>query len=579
MPSHKSLENTNNDTEANEPDDTIYDRLALNSLRLSDTTDSGKTFSLANRWIDECIEKHPACSHSIDTSWHPTRLLNIRYSVEKQESLVYLVESNTVTPSGPYMTLSHSWGKGHMMTLTKGSYNTLLQGIPISSLPPTFRDACSIAQRLGVQYLWIDALCIFQDKDDLSDWSREASLMYKVYSFSHCNIVAADNGNSSQPIFRKRDPKELNPPTTEALVQTGPLHSSVPTERCIIDYLGYLKPVDDAHINTRGWVMQERFMSPRGLHFGTKQVYWECRQTIASETNPDGLEIYRDGIPFKRLTETSRAISSWPSLVMRYSECALSFPSDKLVAFSAIERLYASSLSDEYVAGMWRGQLRLHLLWKVDSSTMTEHTRYKTYTAPTWSWASIKGRVLMTAYDSDTVEYLYGVDDYKLEYATKDRMGAIRAGWLRLSGHLIKLKLLWKGPGRTNMWSLVINNVEYGPLKHTGERTGGISASLWLDKAPLDPNAETEGGSLYCMLTRHHLFDEVGDRCNMWDFLLFQLVDATRGTFRRIGVARTRTGDVDNPYLAGNLVHRPSEQPSLLPCAAYEDGFHSIYVI
>jgi hypothetical protein len=149
--------------------------------------------------------------------------------------------------------------------------------------------------------------------------------------------------------------------------------------------LGVLAPVKDAHINTRGWVMQERLLSPRALHFGEHQLYWECREKRASETNPDGLEIYGDGVPFKGLAKGPHGVLSWTQLVMAYSKCALSYPSDKLVAFSAIARSYATHLSDEYVAGMWRSRLHNDLLWLVSRITKSDHTRYGTYTAPTWS--------------------------------------------------------------------------------------------------------------------------------------------------------------------------------------------------
>ncbi|KAJ4130215.1 hypothetical protein NW768_007198 [Fusarium equiseti] len=381
----------------------------------------------------------------------------------------------------------------------------------------------------------------------------------------------------------------MNSPTTEALVQKEHLQcrtdERVLPEKYVIDYLGYLTPVNDAHINTRGWVMQERLLSPRALHFGEHQVYWECREKRASETNPNGLEIYGNGVPFKGLAKGPPGVVSWTQLVMAYSKCALSFPSDKLVAFSAIARSYASYLPDEYIAGMWRNHLRNDLLWLAFANTESEHTRYKTYTAPTWSWASINGMVLVP-FESDMVEYRYKVDDYKLEYATEDKMGAIRAGWLRLSGQLRPLKLLRKTSNEfaseeeNIIWSLVIDNTEYDPSHYIAEEPGGLRLLVvHLDDSQVDIDAENESDSLYCMLATHHLCNEVGDKCNMWDFFLFQLVDATKGTFRRIGLARTRTGDVDNPYPAGKLVHGPSIPPTLLPCAAYEDGIHSIYVI
>lgn len=38
----------------------------------------------------------------------------------------------------------------------------------------------------------------------------------------------------------------------------------------------------------RGWVMQERLLSPRTLYF-TDQVMWECTELIANETFPGGV--------------------------------------------------------------------------------------------------------------------------------------------------------------------------------------------------------------------------------------------------------------------------------------------------
>ncbi|WXC42689.1 hypothetical protein QX201_002465 [Fusarium graminearum] len=241
-----------------------HDRLILDSLQFSASTDSPEVFSLGKRWINQCLENHASCSISTDTTWYPTRLLSFT-STDEEDPVICLVETSKVTPTGPYMTLSHSWGKGHIITLNKHSYQDLLRGVPLSSLPPTFRDACIITRQVGVNYLWIDALCIFQDKDDLSDWSREASLMHKVYSFSYCNIVAAENKDSSEPIFRTRDPKRLIPPTTETLVRNRLCSSQVDepssSNKYIVDYGGSWSPVTNAHINTRGWVMQERLLS------------------------------------------------------------------------------------------------------------------------------------------------------------------------------------------------------------------------------------------------------------------------------------------------------------------------------
>ncbi|CZS77650.1 unnamed protein product [Fusarium graminearum] len=561
-----------------------HDRLILDSLQFSASTDSPEVFSLGKRWINQCLENHASCSISTDTTWYPTRLLSLTSTDEDEDPVICLVETSKVTPTGPYMTLSHSWGKEHIITLNKQSYQDLLRGMPLSSLPPNFRDACIITRKVGVNYLWIDALCIFQDKDDLSYWSREASLMHKVYSFSYCNIVAAENRDSSEPIFRTRDPKRLIPPTTETLVRNRLCSSQVDepssSNKYIVDYGGSWSPVTNAHINTRGWVMQERLLSPRALHFGSHEVYWECRKCIASGTNPKGLRRFDHGIPFKGLRNALDGHYSWSNLVMKYSSCTLSFPSDKLVAFSAVARLYASYLSDEYAAGMWRKNLHNDLLWYGCHNYEEVSSRYEAYIALSWSWASYKGKVITMNYEHDRV------DDCKLEHVTDDEMGAVRSGWLRLSGHLRQLKLLRRASGGNDMWSLAIDNIEYDPQQYRDGETANLWSSIWLDEPQTDFDEESKGGNLYCMLARHHMFNDTGDASNMWDFLLFQLVDPSQAIFRRIGIARTRTGKVNNPYPMSSLDGGASSESAedghdttTLPCAAYEGGVHSIYVI
>lgn len=45
----------------------------------------------------------------------------------------------------------------------------------------------------------------------------------------------------------------------------------------------------EAPLNQRGWVLQERLLAPRILHFCRRELFWECCETAASETYPSGL--------------------------------------------------------------------------------------------------------------------------------------------------------------------------------------------------------------------------------------------------------------------------------------------------
>jgi hypothetical protein len=75
--------------------------------------------------------------------------------------------------------------------------------LPWDLAPATFRDAINIARVLGIEYIWVDALCIVQD--DPIEWQKEASKMESIYSGSSLTIAATDATNSSGGCFLNAD--------------------------------------------------------------------------------------------------------------------------------------------------------------------------------------------------------------------------------------------------------------------------------------------------------------------------------------------------------------------------------------
>jgi len=81
----------------------------------------------------------------------------------------------------------------------------------------------------------------------------------------------------------------------------------------------------------------------------------------------------------------------WHRLVGAYSRRALTWPSDKLPAISAVAMELSRLTNGDYLAGLWRANLPRDLLWTTHDS---DTTRPKTWRAPTWSWASINDHIL-----------------------------------------------------------------------------------------------------------------------------------------------------------------------------------------
>ncbi len=120
-------------------------------------------------------------------------------------------------------------------------------------------------------YIWIDALCIMQDSR--ADWHLESTKMGDIYANSYCNI-AATSADPDKGCFTSRSTSVVEP-----LFISNPT-SNDPALTHVIGYDDFWSnSLLDTILHTRGWVLQERLMPPRTVHFTYDQILWECHQT------------------------------------------------------------------------------------------------------------------------------------------------------------------------------------------------------------------------------------------------------------------------------------------------------------
>jgi hypothetical protein len=112
---------------------------------------------------------------------------------------VKLVEASGM--KARYCALSHCWGPTTQLPLrtTRQNLEQHLIDIPLVQLPRTFHEAILFLHGLGIQYLWIDSLCIIQD--DTDDWNTESGKMHLVYRNAALVISAAGASNSRDGLF------------------------------------------------------------------------------------------------------------------------------------------------------------------------------------------------------------------------------------------------------------------------------------------------------------------------------------------------------------------------------------------
>lgn len=286
----------------------------------------------------------------------------------------------------------------------------MCEKVHLSQMPKTFQEAIAITRRLGISFIWIDSLCIIQDSRE--DWQRESASMQNVYKHSFLNIAATSASDGSFGCFVERNSLLVQPCEVEAGWDWGP------GNYYLYDSAFWRHGMTRAPLNTRAWVVQERVLAPRVLHFGSHQVYWECNEMNACETFPDGVpddlifeeprfKGQRPAIDGTRLrcfsaewygllgadTELN-AYDIWCNVLQTYTRSNLTKEEDKLVAISGVAKDMQQLLNDEYLAGLWRRHLPYHLLWYKERASLTSF-RLGTakYRAPSWSWASLDGEI------------------------------------------------------------------------------------------------------------------------------------------------------------------------------------------
>jgi hypothetical protein len=137
-------------------------------VETSGNTISLASFRLVENWLSQCIQDHKSCN-AITTSALPSRVLDL-FSTQPN---VVLCEPKK--KDARYVCLSHCWGDARGITTTLTNIALFKNIVPFESLPRTFQEAIIFTRKLGVQYLWIDSLCIIQDDEE--DWREESTKM------------------------------------------------------------------------------------------------------------------------------------------------------------------------------------------------------------------------------------------------------------------------------------------------------------------------------------------------------------------------------------------------------------------
>lgn len=409
----------------------------------------------ANGWLRTCLESHLSCNSREEKLELPTRLISIASGQPRVKLMAYRRDSKSPLR---YATLSYCWGKRPFIQLTKDNIQDLQVEIPSQDIPPTFTDAFAIAKSFGIDYIWIDCLCIVQDDED--DWRKEADRMQSVYAGSHLNIAASSATNVFGGCFVKR------PPYYRDGVQVRVNAEGISECRSFATDGLYERSVSKSHLMTRGWAVQEKVLPPRTIHFGNTGVFWECRECLVSEFHPAGMPSVECFSSLVYGNVGTWSDYSWRFFIKLYSAANLTKRQDKLPALAGVARAVADTTGVEYLAGLWKRDIEFQLCWSAMRPEGEERKRLGSghsganWLAPSWSWASIDGPVTHLEVGADREVDLAGdfatrfahVYDAEMTYAGAEPFGQLGRGviYLRcsaiLSGRLRKRDLAPEHP-------------------------------------------------------------------------------------------------------------------------------------
>jgi hypothetical protein len=125
-----------------------------------DFTSSG-SIETTKRWLAECDANHEECRAPMP-GFSPTRLIDLSQS-SPGNRIQIISHCDSTQSTFRYATLSYCWGGDQLVTTTKATIAQHEIGIEPTSLGQTLQDAIRLALALGINFLWIDSLCIIQD--------------------------------------------------------------------------------------------------------------------------------------------------------------------------------------------------------------------------------------------------------------------------------------------------------------------------------------------------------------------------------------------------------------------------------
>jgi hypothetical protein len=294
------------------------------------------------------------------------------------------------------------------LSTTKGLSTAPVAEHENARIPVAVQDAMEFTRRIGMQYLWVDTLCIVQN--DPEDKGKLIGSMDDVYADATVTLIAAAGIDADAGLrgVWHRSGSAISPTTVPRRSGKGNLNLSI----CLTSLS---EEVRKSRWHTRGWTFQEQALSQRCLYFTPNEIYFNCSQAqfregygvdaskgrVELRTGPPwwtrNLRRDPDPTPYQYLGDPNAlGPQEYQTAVQDYMRKNLTFPDDILNAFEGVFNRFngadrATRLAIREAQGIPAHLLYLGLLWFPSKEAkkrpaLTNPPERSLHHFSSWSW-------------------------------------------------------------------------------------------------------------------------------------------------------------------------------------------------
>ncbi|RDW73687.1 hypothetical protein BP5796_07129 [Coleophoma crateriformis] len=372
---------------------------------------SERVYDHARRWLHECEDEHDECPTS-SAPRLPTRVIHV--GDVNHDPHLYI---SRPAEKAKYVALSYCWGGDQEFKTTKTTLAANQERMPFNRFPQTIKDAILTTRKLGIDYLWVDALCIIQPDDDEDDSlsvdkMKELEQMGNIYNLASITIYAASATKVTDGFLQVR-------PRTNSI--NFPFFTSAGTMGKIqVEWQNRHSTIQNT-LDSRAWCFQEAVLSPRKLIYSAREMLWSCRRNpvlpVVKSHEHYGRNLKLNKLssclflpteirdPSTQLVHQGNLRHVWPKFIQDYVHRQITKITDRPFAIDGVARTLAELWSDNYVFGVFQNQVEFQLQW-LSRGPWNKEENYTVPGFPSWSWLA-DNRSEMHPLDFSAVETLF----------------------------------------------------------------------------------------------------------------------------------------------------------------------------